>query len=69
MVSQCPLDFEDFAAIGVKTRDVMPAPEDINTRGSIMEIVTGVVRGVTCSQEKLDEIASKVQKLLPREES
>jgi methyl-coenzyme M reductase subunit C len=28
-----------------------------------------VVRGVTCSQEKLDEIASKVQKLLPREES
>ena len=67
VVSQCPLDFEDFAAIGVKTRDVMPAPEDINTRGSIMEIVTGVVRGVTCSQEKLDEIASKVQKLLPRE--
>ena len=69
VVSQCPLDFEDFAAIGVKTRDVMPAPEDINTRGSIMEIVTGVVRGVTCSQEKLDEIASKVQKLLPREGS
>jgi methyl-coenzyme M reductase subunit C len=69
VVSQCPVDFEDFAAIGVKTRDVMPAPDDINTKGTIEDIVTGVVRGVTCSQEKLDEIASKVQKLLPREES
>ncbi|AGI47481.1 methyl-coenzyme M reductase I operon protein C [Thermoplasmatales archaeon BRNA1] len=67
VVSQCPVDFEDFAAIGVKTRDVMPAPEDIGTKGTIMEIVTGVVRGVTCPQEKLDEIASKLQKLLPKE--
>lgn len=68
VVSQCPVDFEDFAAIGVKTRDVMPDDEDVNTLGSVMEIVTGVVRGVTCPQEKLDEIASKLQKILPREE-
>ena len=69
VVAQCPVDFEDFAAIGVKTRDAMPDDEDIGTIGTIMDIVTGVVRGVTCSQEKLDEIASKLQKILPKEDS
>lgn len=69
VVAQCPVDFEDFAAIGVKTRDVMPDTEDIGTVGTIMDIVTGVVRGVTCSQEKLDEIASKLQNILPKGES
>ena len=69
VVAQCPVDFEDCAAIGVKTRDVMPAKEDIGTMGTIEDIVTGVVRGVTCPQEKLDEIASKLQKILPTEGS
>lgn len=69
VVAQCPVDFEDFAAIGVMTRDVMPAKEDIGTMGTIEDIVTGVVRGVTCPQEKLDEIASKLQKILPTEGS
>jgi len=69
VVAQCPVDFEDFAAIGVKTRDVMPSKEDIGTMGTIEDIVTGVVRGVTCPQEKLDEIASKLQKILPTEGS
>ena len=69
VVAQCPVDFEDFAAIGVKTRDVMPDDENVGTIGTIMDIVTGVVRGVTCSQEKLDEIASKLQKILPQEDS
>ena len=69
VVAQCPVDFEDFAAIGVKTRDVMPDKDNIGTMGIIEDIVTGVVRGVTCPQEKLDEIASKLQKILPTEES
>ena len=69
VVAQCPVDFEDFAVIGVKTRDVMPDDENVGTIGTIMDIVTGVVRGVTCSQEKLDEIASKLQKILPKEDS
>ena len=69
VVAQCPVDFEDFAAIGVKTRDVMPDDENVGTIGTIMDIVTGVVRGVTCSQEKLDESASKLQKILPKEDS
>lgn len=66
IVSQCPVDFEDFATIGVKTRDVMPSPEDIGTKGEIEEIISGVVRGVTCPQDKLDEIVSKIQKVLPK---
>lgn len=65
VISQCPADYEDFASIGVKTAHVMPADEDVQTKGSIVEIVTGVVRGVTCPQEKLDEIVSKVQIMLP----
>jgi methyl-coenzyme M reductase subunit C len=69
VVAQCPVDFEDFAAIGVKTRDVMPDKDNIGTMGTIEDIVTGVVRGVTCPQEKLDEIASKLQKILPTEGS
>lgn len=68
IVAQCPVDFEDFAAIGVKTERVMPAEEDIQTQGYIAEIVTGVIRGVTCSQDKLDEIVSKVQAIIPRGE-
>ncbi|WP_400225469.1 methyl-coenzyme M reductase I operon protein C [Methanomethylophilus alvi] len=66
VVTQCPVDFEDFASIGVKTRDVMPDPENVGTVGRIEEIVTGVVRGVTCPQDKLDEIVSKLQKIMPK---
>ena len=65
IVSQCPVDFEDFAAIGVKTRVVMPKDEDINVKGEIREITTGVIRGVSCTQDKLDEIVSKIQSMLP----
>jgi methyl-coenzyme M reductase subunit C len=65
IVSQCPVDFEDFAQIGVKTRVVMPKEEDIGTKGEIREIATGVIRGVTCQQDKLDEIVSKIQSMLP----
>jgi methyl-coenzyme M reductase subunit C len=62
VVCQAPVDFEDFARIGVKTRQVMPKEENIGTKGTIMDIVTGVVRGTTISQAKLDEIVSKVKK-------
>ena len=68
IVSQCPADFEDFATIGIKTRQVMPPDNKIATKGEIREIVTGVVRGVGCTQEKLDEIVSKVRSMLPRDD-
>ncbi len=69
IVSQCPVDFEDFAAIGIKTSRVMPPDDKIATKGEIVEIVNGVVRGVTCPQEKLDEIVSKVMGMLPEDKS
>ena len=65
LVCQCPVDFEDFARIGVKTSAVMPKDEDIKSKGTIVEIVAGVIRGVSCPQDKLDEIVSKVQAMLP----
>ena len=43
----------------------MPPDDKIQTKGEIVEIVTGVVRGVTVDQAKLDEIVSKVQSMLP----
>lgn len=66
IVSQCPVDYEDFAAIGVKTKYIMPPDDKINTKGTIEEIVTGIVRGVSCDQEKLDEIVTKIQRMLPK---
>jgi methyl-coenzyme M reductase subunit C len=69
VVCQSPVDFEDFARVGVKTRLVMPKPENINTKGTIVDIVNGVIRGVTCPQTKLDEIVSKVKRNLPETES
>ena len=68
VVCQCPVDFEDFAAIGVKTKDVMPPDDKVNTKGTIIEIVNGVIRGISCPQDKLDEIVSKVQSMLPKQE-
>jgi methyl-coenzyme M reductase subunit C len=62
IVCQAPVDFEDFARVGVKTRVVMPVKENIGTKGTIMEIINGVVRGQTISQAKLDEIVSKIKK-------
>ena len=65
IVAQCPVDFEDFAAIVIKTSVVMPPEDKIQTKGEIVHIVSGVVRGVTCTQDKLDEMVSKVQSMLP----
>ncbi|MDR2846643.1 MAG: methyl-coenzyme M reductase I operon protein C, partial [Candidatus Methanoplasma sp.] len=65
VVAQCPIDFEDFAAIGVRTVNVLPSDDQVQTKGEIKEIVTGIIRGVTCTQDKLDEVVSKVQKILP----
>ena len=59
IICEYPVDFEDFAKIGVKTAKVMP--EEVKTEGKIMNIVSGVIRGQTVSQEKLDEIIRKVR--------
>ncbi|MGL6297804.1 MAG: methyl-coenzyme M reductase I operon protein C [Methanobacteriaceae archaeon] len=59
IICEYPVDFEDFAKIGVKTSKVMPSEE--KTNGEIVDIVSGVIRGNTCPQEKLDEIIRKVK--------
>jgi len=43
---------------------VMPIEANIGSKGTIVDIVTGVVRGTTISQAKLDEIVSKVKRNL-----
>lgn len=61
IICETPADEEDFAKIGVKTSKVMPSMENIKTLGTIEDIVTGVIRGETVSQEKLDEIIRKTK--------
>jgi methyl-coenzyme M reductase subunit C len=59
IICEYPVDWEDFAKIGVKTVKVMP--NDIKTQGIIVNTVNGVIRGETASQDKLDEIIRKVK--------
>jgi len=61
VVCQIPVDFEDFAMAGVKTRLVKPQESDILTKGRVMEIVSGVTRGESCSREKLNELVKAVK--------
>lgn len=59
IICEYPVDFEDFAKIGVKTRLVMP--ENPKTKGKIVNIISGIIRGETCPQNKLDEVIKKVK--------
>ncbi|MDY0387892.1 MAG: methyl-coenzyme M reductase I operon protein C [Methanolobus sp.] len=61
VVCQTLVDFEDFAKAGVKTKLVKPKDGDILTKGRVMEIVTGVTRGESCSREKLNELVKAVK--------
>jgi methyl-coenzyme M reductase subunit C len=64
VVAQCPLDFEDFAKEGIKTSAVMPPHQKIATQGTVVDIVTGVTRGATCSRARLNQIAKVLNKHL-----
>ncbi|MEM4817719.1 MAG: methyl-coenzyme M reductase I operon protein C [Candidatus Nezhaarchaeales archaeon] len=64
VICQAPVDFEDFAKIGVKTRIVRPPPEREETLGEVYDIVTNVVRGVTVPRHKIEEIILKVKMAL-----
>jgi len=68
VVSQAPVDYEDFANEGVKTLYVMPPADRIRTKGTVMAIVSGVTRGQTPTREKMGEVISAVMKLLKRKE-
>jgi len=64
VVAQCPMDFEDFAREGIKTRLVMPPPQKVETKGTVVSVVTGVTRGATCTRVKLNTLAKVLNKNL-----
>lgn len=64
VICQVPVDFEDFAKVGVRTRVVRPPPEREETLGEVYDIVTNVVRGVTVPRHKIEEILLKVKTAL-----
>jgi len=66
VVCQAPVDFEDFAKIGVKTRVVNPEPDKVETLGTVVEIVTGITRGQTCGRDKLNEIVKNIIRINPQ---
>ena len=68
VVSQAPVDFEDFAKVGVKTSLVMPPGDKIKTRGTVMAIVSGVTRGQTPTREKMAEVIHAVMKIIKTKE-
>ena len=64
VVAQCPMDFEDFAREGIKTRIVKPPQQKTVTRGEVVDIVTGITRGTTCTRVKLNALAKVLNKHL-----
>ncbi|WP_462272138.1 methyl-coenzyme M reductase I operon protein C [Methanohalophilus sp.] len=61
VVCQTIVDFEDFSKAGIHTRLVKPQDKNIQTKGKVMEIVTGVTRGETCPRDKLNELVKAVK--------
>lgn len=57
-----PIDFEDFAKAGIKTRVIKP--KNPETEGTVVAIVSGITRGETCSRIKLNELAKEIRYIL-----
>ncbi|MCX9083661.1 MAG: methyl-coenzyme M reductase I operon protein C [Candidatus Methanoperedens sp.] len=57
-----PIDFEDFAKSGIKTKFVKPRNPE--TEGTVVGIVSGITRGETCSRIKLNELAKVIRQIL-----
>jgi len=64
VVAQCPMDMEDFACEGIKTRTVRPTHQKMETKGEVVDIVTGITRGATCTRVKLNTLAKILNKHL-----
>ena len=61
IVCQANIDFEDLARVGIKTKIVKPKSSEIQTKGKVMDIVSGVTRGESCSRDKLNELVKAVK--------
>lgn len=68
VVCQAPVDFEDFAREGVKTAYVMPKPDKIRTKGTVMGIVTGITRGQTPSRVAMADVIHEVLRIIKNPE-
>ncbi len=67
IVCQAPVGFEDFAKVGIRLRPNHPnQPRNPQTKGYIIDIVTGVIRGQTVPQYQIEEIIEKVKYWLPK---
>jgi len=64
VVSQAPIDYEDLAKAGVKTAYVMPPPDQVKTRGTVMALVNGVTRGQTPTRENITEVIQAVLRIM-----
>jgi methyl-coenzyme M reductase subunit C len=60
------MDMEDFAREGIKTAMVKPPRQKIETKGEVVDIVTGITRGATCTRVKLNTLAKVLNKHLAR---
>lgn len=57
-----PIDFEDFAKAGIKTKYVKP--KNPETEGTVVAIVSGITRGETCSRGNLNELVKQIRQVL-----
>ncbi len=64
VVSQAPVDYEDLAKEGVKTTYVLPPPDKVKTKGTVMAIISGVTRGQTPTRENLADVIRAVMKVM-----
>jgi methyl-coenzyme M reductase subunit C len=69
IVCEAPVDYEDFAKVGIITRLVRPPPGKVECAGEIVDMVTGVVRGVSAPKDKLNEIVMKAKFWLSKVDS
>jgi methyl-coenzyme M reductase subunit C len=59
VISQASITFDDLAAAGIRTPSEQSRTAE--TKGIVVELVNGIVRGQRCAQEKIDEIITKAQ--------
>ena len=57
-----PIDFEDFAKAGIKTKYVRP--KNPETEGTVVAIVSGITRGETCARGNLNELVKEIRQIL-----
>lgn len=60
-----PLDFEDFAKEGIRTKNIMP--KNPETEGTVMAIVSGITRGETCSRSVINELVKAIREILAQD--